>query len=405
MLKIILIISYLLDNLFDWFLVKLNDINVKKPLPDNVKDVYDEAQYYKWINYRTAIKKVDSVSSIVNALLTVIFLSFNVHSRIYYLFGMNKYVAYIFFVLIFSVAALPFSIPFEYYRNFVVEEKFGFNKTTKKTFWADQIKSFVLETVLSVILFLGIMFLFETFGNLGILFTCIAVLLFNLFVAFFSLPIMRIFNKFTPLEEGDLRNELLSLCDKYNVKVKNIYVMDASKRTTRSNAFCTGLAKKKTISLDDNLVNNFTTKQIVSVFAHEFGHAKHKHTVRSVWFAFFRIIILIAALGVILNFPVFCEAFGFKEVNYYFAFTVLTTISWPVSRVFDLISNSISRKFEYQADAFAAKEGYGDELISSLKKLSQDSLTNLNPHPFVVKMEHSHPTLSQRIDSVNKNRK
>lgn len=405
MLKIILIISYLLDNLFDWFLVKLNDINVKKPLPDNVKDVYDEAQYNKWINYRTAIKKVDSVSSIVNALLTVIFLSFNVHSRIYYLFGMNKYVAYIFFVLIFSVAALPFSIPFEYYRNFVVEEKFGFNKTTKKTFWADQIKSFVLETVLSVILFLGIMFLFETFGNLGILFTCIAVLLFNLFVAFFSLPIMRIFNKFTPLEEGDLRNELLSLCDKYNVKVKNIYVMDASKRTTRSNAFCTGLAKKKTISLDDNLVNNFTTKQIVSVFAHEFGHAKHKHTVRSVWFAFFRIIILIAALGVILNFPVFCEAFGFKEVNYYFAFTVLTTISWPVSRVFDLISNSISRKFEYQADAFAAKEGYGDELISSLKKLSQDSLTNLNPHPFVVKMEHSHPTLSQRIDSVNKNRK
>ena len=154
--------------------------------------------------------------------------------------------------------------------------------------------------------------------------------------------------------------------------------------------------------VDDNLVNNFSTEQIVSVFAHEFGHAKHKHTVKSVWFAFFRIIILIAALGVILNFPIFCTTFGFEEVNYYFAFTVLTTISWPVSRVFDLISNSISRKFEYEADSFASKEGYGDALISSLKKLSQDSLTNLNPHPFVVKMEHSHPTLSQRISSIQK---
>ena len=189
---------------------------------------------------------------------------------------------------------------------------------------------------------------------------------------------------------------------KYNVKIKQIYVMDASKRTTRANAFCTGIGKK-TISLDDNLVNNYSTDKIVAVFAHEFGHAKYKHTLKSIWFAFLRIIILILALGVVLNIPAICEAFGFKEVNYYFAFMILTMISWPVSRVFDLISNKISRTFEYQADAFATKEGYGESLIGALKQLSRDALTNLNPHPFVVALEHSHPTLSDRISAITKN--
>ena len=284
----------------------------------------------------------------------------------------------------------------------MIEEKYGFNKTTIKTFILDILKSFLIGLILSVILFFAIMFFFETIGNWGIFATVAAIILFNVFIAFMSLPIMRIFNKFTPLEEGELRDKLTELCRKYNVKIKQIYVMDASKRTTRSNAFCTGIGKK-TISLDDNLVNNYSTDKIVAVFAHEFGHAKYKHTLKSIWFAFLRIIILILALGVVLNIPAICEAFGFKEVNYYFAFTILTMISWPVSRVFDLISNKISRTFEYQADAFATKEGYGESLIGALKQLSRDALTNLNPHPFVVALEHSHPTLSDRISAITKN--
>ena len=252
-----------------------------------------------------------------------------------------------------------------------------------------------------LILFLGVMFLFEKFGNWGILFTIIAVIAFNIFVSLFSMVFLRIFNKFTPLEEGELRDSLKELCTKYNVKIKEIYVMDASKRTTRANAFCTGFGKK-TISLDDNLVNHYSNDKIVAVFAHEFGHAKHKHILKSMWFAFLRIIILIVALGVILNFPIICQSFGFEDVNYFFAFTILTTISWPLSRLLDLVSNKISRTFEYQADAFAANEGYGEPLIGALKQLSQDALTNLNPHPAVVALEYSHPTLSQRIDAIRK---
>ena len=415
MLKIILLISYVLDNVFDFILVKLNDSYVKKPLPENVKDVYDEEKYNKWINYRNETKKFSAIHTLVSAFITLILLIFNIHARVFYLFDFNSLIPiakissgniynYIFLILIFTLLSSLISLPFDYYQNFVIEEKYGFNKTTKKTFVLDALKSFIIGLILSAILFFAVMFFFETIGNWGIVATCAAVILFNVFIALFSLPIMRIFNKFTPLEEGELRGKLSELCEKYNVKIKEIYVMDASKRTTRANAFCTGIGKK-TISLDDNLVNNYSTDKIVAVFAHEFGHAKYKHMLKSIWFAFFRIIILIVALGVVLNIPAICEAFGFEEVNYYFAFTVLTMISWPVSRVFDLVSNKLSRTFEYQADAFAAKEGYGESLIGALKQLSRDALTNLNPHPFVVALEHSHPTLSERITAITSKEK
>ena len=401
-IKIVLIFSFILEKIFDFILVKLNDSYVKKPLPDNVKDIYDDEKYNKWINYRNDCKKLSAVETLVSSVFMLAFLVFNLHARIFYLFDINLYVNYILFILIFVVFESIISFPFEYYQNFTIEEKYGFNKSTKKTFFLDTVKSMLINMVLMFLLFLTIMFLFEKFGNYAILFTCILVILFNIAVAVFSMPIMRIFNKFTPLENGELRTSLMSLCEKYNVQVKNIYIMDASKRTTRANAFCTGLSKRKTISLDDNLVNNYTTNQIVAIFAHEFGHAKYKHIFRSLWFSFFRIIILIIALGIILNFPSICEAFGFKEINYYFAFSSLSMMSWPISKLFDFVSNAISRKFEYQADAFAAKEGYGEELISGLKKLCADALTNLNPHPFIVKMEYSHPTLSQRIDAIRK---
>ena len=404
MIKILLLISYVLENIFDFVLVKLNDSYVKKPLPENVKDVYDEEKYNKWINYRNDSKKFSAVETLVTAAISLGLYIFNVHAKVFSLFGLNEIVSNLLLILVFTLFSTIISIPFSYYLNFVIEEKYGFNKTTIKTFIVDIIKEFLISIVLMSLLFLLVMFLFEKFHNLGILFTIIAVILFNLFVSLFSMTFLRIFNKFTPLEDGELRQSLTNLCEKYNVKIKEIYVMDASKRTTRANAFCTGFTKK-TISLDDNLVNNYSNDKIVAVFAHEFGHAKHKHVLKSMWFAFFRISILIISLGVILNFPIICRQFGFEDVNYFFAFSVLTMISWPASRVFDLISNKISRTFEYQADAFAAKEGYGESLIGALKQLSKDALTNLNPHPFVVMLEHSHPTLSQRIDAVRKETK
>lgn len=404
MIKTILLISFILENIFDFILVKLNDNYVKKPLPENVRDVYDEEKYNKWINYRNDSKKFSCVQTLITALISLGLYIFNVHAKVFGLFGTGKIVSNILLILVFTLFSTLISIPFSYYSNFVIEEKYGFNKTTIKTFILDIVKEFLIGIVLMLILFLGVMFLFEKFHNLGIIFTIAAVILFNVFVSLFSMTFLRIFNKFTPLEDGELRSSLTALCEKYNVKIKDIYVMDASKRTTRANAFCTGFGKK-TISLDDNLVNNYSTDKIVAVFAHEFGHAKYKHVLKSMWFAFFRISILILSLGIILNFPVICQAFGFEDVNYFFAFSVLTMISWPISRIFDMASNKISRTFEYQADGFAANEGYGESLIGALKQLSKDALTNLNPHPFVVMLEYSHPTLSQRIDAIRNPKK
>ena len=249
MIKIILLISYVLENIFDFVLVKLNDSYVKKPLPENVKDVYDEEKYNKWINYRNDSKKFSAVETLVTAAISLGLYIFNVHAKVFSLFGLNEIVSNLLLILVFTLFSTIISIPFSYYLNFVIEEKYGFNKTTIKTFIVDIIKEFLISIVLMSLLFLVVMFLFEKFHNLGILFTIIAVILFNLFVSLFSMTFLRIFNKFTPLEDGELRQSLTNLCEKYNVKIKEIYVMDASKRTTRANAFCTGFTKK-TISLD-----------------------------------------------------------------------------------------------------------------------------------------------------------
>lgn len=402
MLKLILIGSFILNKLYDGYLKYLDNSYLEKEPPENVKDVYDENEYKKWLSYQKEGGRIDLVSDIVDSILVLLILIFNIHSRVFLLFsGFNVYLQYLFTLIVFSIISAIVSIPFDHYDTFVIEEKYGMNKTTEKTFVLDQIKELFLSLILSYGLLILIMFLFERFGNKGVIFAIIAVIAISVLISLIVIPIMRIFNKFDPLGEGELKEGLLALCEKYGVKVKKICVRDASRRTTKANAFCTGFTKKKTISLDDNLVNDYTTDQIVAVFAHEFAHARYNHQLKSMPFAFVRIVIMIAALGILMNYPQPFTAFGFEDVNYYFAFNLMGLISWPVSTVFDLISNHLSRKHEYQADRFAASEGYGMSLIESLKKLSRDSLTDLNPHPWVVRLTYSHPTLSQRIDAIN----
>ncbi len=247
-----------------------------------------------------------------------------------------------------------------------------------------------------------LMFCFETFGIAGSVLFATIVIVAALIIAALIIPLMRIFNKFTPLEDGELRDNLLALCDRYHVRVKKIVVKDASRRTTKSNAFCSGM-KYKTISLDDNLVNNFSTDEIVAVFAHEFAHAMHKHTIKGLPFGILRSFATIAMLAVVMKFDNLFTAFGFSGLNYFFAVTLYGILIGPVNTVLDIIMNYMSRKREYEADAFAAQEGYGKGLISALKRLFKESLSDVNPHPAVVVLYDSHPTLSQRITAIEKN--
>lgn len=237
---------------------------------------------------------------------------------------------------------------------------------------------------------------------MAILWSTLAVLAIIVVVMLIIVPLMRIFNKFDPLEEGELKDKLLALCDKYGIRVRKIVVKDASRRTTTSNAFCTGIGNRKTISLDDNLINSYSTDEITAVFAHEFAHAKYRHTIKSLPFSLLSIVVLFTSLAIVLNITDIYTAFGFEDVNFYFATLISGVIIWPLSEVMDIIGNHLSRKHEYQADAIAAKEGYGPDLISALKRLNKESLSGINPHPAMVVLSYSHPTLSQRIDAIEK---
>ena len=402
-IKTILVLSFILYHAFEWYLDFLDTRHMNAEVPENVRDVYDAEAYRNWIAYHRANQRLQLGKSLVSFVVNLLMLLLNFYAFVFGLFGGSSvYLQYFLALLLFITIDTVIAIPFRCYDTFVIEEKFGMNRTTKKTFILDTIKSWIISAVLGYGLTVLIMFLYERFGDPGIILICVAIILFSLLIALVAVPLMRIFNKFTPLEDGTLKEALLGLCTRYGVRVKKIVVRDASRRTTRANAFCTGLTKRKTISLDDNLVKDYEDDQIVAVFAHEFAHARFNHVLKSLPFSMLRTVLAVAVLGLIFHLMPVYKAFGFEGRNYYFAMTVLTLFTWPVSKALDYISNRISRKHEYEADGFAAKEGYGEALISALKKLSKDSLSNLNPHPLIVKLEYSHPTLSQRIDAIRK---
>jgi len=403
MLKVILLISFFLNKGFEALVRYINDRYMNNDLPDNVKDVYDEKEYANWRNYKKESGRLYTVSNVVDIAISAILLITNAYSWGFGIFGNhNVYIQYLFFIYGVTVFTELIDLPFKYYDTFVIEEKYGFNKSTKKTFFIDVIKDTVFGGVISFLLIALIMIVFEKFGNMAILVGTVAMMLIMLVLNLIIVPIMRIYNKFTPLEDGELKSKLLELCEKYNVRVRKIVVKDASRRTTKSNAFCTGLGNRKTISLDDNLVDNFSDDEIIAVFAHEFAHAKYKHVVKSLPFSILRIMLVFIAMWIVLNIPELYTAFGFEGVNYFFAEMLVTLITWPISIGLDIIANYLSRKHEYQADAFAAKEGYGDKLVSALKRLHKEALSDINPHPVKVLLDYSHPTLSQRITAIEK---
>lgn len=400
LIKVIFIVSFLLMKGFDFYMDMLNDRHNEEELPENVRDVYDQKEYDNWRRYSREKGKVSMVKDLISLTLILFFLICNVHAKVFDLFsGYNIYVRYFICIMIFMGINLLVSLPHSYYSTFVIEEKYGMNKTTKQTFFLDTVKAFLIGAVLNSLLVFLIMYLFENFGNSAILWGSIIFTVISILIAQIVVPLMRIFNKFTPLEEGELKDKLLKLCDKYHVQIKKIVVRDASRRTTKANAFCTGL-KKKTISLDDNLVNEFSTDQIVAVFSHEFGHAKFKHVLKSLPFGILTIFINFGFCALFLNTKAIFTAFGFTGINYYFMLEYVELINWPFLKLSELISNYLSRKFEYEADAFAAREGYGEDLISALKKLVKESLSDINPHPWEIALNYSHPTLSMRIDAI-----
>ena len=376
--------------------------SASNPIPKNVSDVYDQETYARWRTYHHEKIRLSIFSQTVSALTDLLLIAFNVYAVFARLFPQAPFWQ-LFSVVLLSELCAQLLIPFSYHNTMVIEEKYGFNRSTKKTFWTDVIKDFLVEVIFTTIIGTLLMALHQWLGDWLILAFAIAMTVLVMLISFLYPIFSRLFNRFTPLEDGELKEKLTALLEKHGYRVRAIQVMDASRRTTKSNAYFTGFGNMKTIVLYDNLVKSMTCDEICAVFAHEMGHGLHKDTLKNQILSYLQMLLLAVLAFFTLRTPECFTAFGFEGINYGFALLLIMSVEFAViSPFFGILANARSRRAEYRADRQAVEEGYGEALISALKKLARENFAELAPSPLLVFLEDSHPTLSQRIDAIEK---
>ena len=393
---IILTIIFLYGMLLDVIAMR----SVRNPVPENVSDVYDADTYRKWRAYSGEKSRLAVLSGVTSFAVQMLLMGLNVYAAFARLFPKTLFMQMA-AVLLVVVLADFFTLPFSYYDTMVIEEKYGFNRSSKKTFWADVLKMFLMNLALNLIIGSLLLWVHQTLGDLLIVVFAVILTLLVLFIAFIYPFFSRIFNKFTPLEDGELKEKLTGLLEKHGYKVRAIQVMDASRRSTRSNAYFAGFGKTKTIVLYDTMLENLTAEEICGVFAHEMGHGLHKDTLRNQVLTAVQMLMIAVLAWLTLRSPEIYRAFGFDSVNYGFAIVLIMSVEFSlIEPLFGLIVNGFSRRAEYRADAQAVEEGYGEALVSALKKLARENFADLAPDPLLVRLEYSHPPLSRRVDAI-----
>ena len=402
MYKIIALVLLGIIFLFNLFLRIRNYQARKRPIPDELKDVYDEERYQKWQAYTADRSKVKIVFSIIAFISTFAVIITDVFSLIVSSIA-NQYLSTLVILGIYIGYTIIIELISDYILKIRIEGKYGFNKATTKTFVGDSIRKLLLISIITIGLTFLFILIYEAMGDyILILFS--AILFVIILLVGFIFPILsKASNRFAPLEEGQLRTRLMDMLTKSGYTVRDIKVMDASRRTTKSNAYFTGFGKTKTVVLYDNMLKAMSEDEIVAVFAHEMAHGLHRDSLKRSIYTLFSIVVLVVLTWLLVRFPEIHSSFGFAGVNYGFAVVLLLECLVPL--VFTLLgipSLMISRRGEYKADEFAAKEGYGEQLISGLKKLFNENLGDLNPDPIVVALSYSHPPLNQRIAAIRK---
>ena len=406
----LVIFNYSFSNLLDY----INHRNWKDEIPNELKDFYDKEKYKKAKNYALSKNKISLFSSSLSFLLVISLIVFNgygiidqfVSSNLSKFFdslqiSSNFIQSGIFFLILFILNSF-LSIPFSYYNTFVIEEKFGFNKTTKLTFFIDIIKSTLLSFFIGGILLFLALYLYENLNDGFWLWLWIGLsLLMILINMFYADLIVPIFNKLTPLDDGELRNKIEKYSKDVGYLLKNIYVIDGSKRSTKANAFFSGLGPRKTIALYDTLIEKHTENELVAVLAHEVGHFKKKHIFSGLIMSIIQIGIMSFFFELCLKLPEISIALGGLESSFHLGLVGFSIIFSPISILSGIIMNYKSRKNEFEADAYAKETFNGEDLSLALKKLSVDSLSNIYPHPLYVFFHYSHPPLIQRLRALN----
>ena len=396
----ILVFDYIVERILDY----LNSTYWSNKLPEELQEIYDAEKYKKSQDYQKVNQRfslLTSTLSFVAMMLMLLLGGFAFVDNFVRQYTVNPLVMALLFFGIIGFVSDILSTPFSIYDTFVIEQKFGFNNTTVKTFILDKLKGWLLAIILGSI-FIALFILI--YNKTGINFWWIAWLVFSAISIFFSMfysnLIVPLFNKQTPLEEGELRTAIEVFSNKVGFKLNNIFVIDGSKRSNKANAYFTGLGSKKRIVLYDTLIKDHTTEELVAVLAHEVGHYKKKHTLKGIIISLLETGMMLYILSWFISNPVLSEAFGTKQ-SFHIAIIVFGILYSPLSMILGLAMNVLSRKHEYEADKFAGENYNAESLKSALKKLSVNNLSNLKPHPAYVFFHYSHPTLLQRLAALN----
>lgn len=392
------------DFIFEQVLEYLNSTQWSDEIPLDILDIYDEKDYkkqqaYQKVNYRFSI--VTASFSFILMLTMFLVSGFAlVNSWAFSITSNSIWGALIFFGIL-LLASDILTTPFSVYDTFVIEEKFGFNKTTPKTFVLDKLKGYLLGAIVGGGLLALIIYIYQLTTYNFWAYAWLLISGFSIFmVLFYSNLIVPLFNKQSPLPDGELKSAIEAFATKVGFKLDNIYVIDGSKRSTKANAYFTGFGAKKRVVLYDTLINDMTTNELVAVLAHEIGHYKKHHVVWSLILGIIQTGVMLFLFSLFVGSPDLSAALGVEKPSFHIGLIAFGILYSPVSLVTGLAMNIFSRKNEYQADAFAAQYFSAEELASALKKLSVKNLSNLKPHPLYVFFHYSHPTLLQRLSAL-----
>lgn len=398
----ILVVNFIFDQVLD----SINAKRFGEPIPSQLRDVYDDEEYKKSQAYKRERYKFGVAFSSVMFVATLLFFfldGFAFADRLARAYSDNEIVMALVFFGMIMLGSSILSTPFEYYSTFVIEEKYGFNKSTKATFFMDKLKGLTVGAVMGGLLLSAIIWFYQSTGQYFWLYAWGAVTVFTIFMnLFYSRLIVPIFNKQTPLEEGSLRTQIENYSAKVGFSLDKIFVIDGSKRSTKANAYFSGFGREKRVTLFDTLINDLDENEVVAVLAHEVGHYKRKHIIFNLVAAILTTGFTFWLLSLFIDAPLLSNALNVSEPSFHVGVVAFGVLYAPISVITGLIMNSISRKFEYQADDYAKNTYEKQPMISALKKLSKNSLSNLTPHPLYVAVHYSHPTLLQRVENLEK---
>lgn len=398
-----LIISIIIaTTLFNLFIEYLNYRNWSPKVPKQLKGFIKKDKYKKSQAYNKESQKFDFLTTIIDTAIILVALGLGLFgwldSYITTNFTDNSTLVTLLFFAICYVIHDIIMLPFEIYETFIIEQKYGFNKTTPKIFVMDKLKGYILTALIGGIVLYLFKLYYDFAGDRFWFYAWVTITLISiLFSAFYTNLIVPIFNKLTPLKDGELRSEIENYASKVKFPLDRILVMDASKRSTKGNAFFNGLFGKKNIVLFDTIIEKHPKEELVAVLAHEVGHFKKKHTLKIILASIIQTGIMLYLLGTFINNPAFSEALGSSDIKFHLGLIAFTILYSPISLIIGAITNLITRKHEFEADKYSKETYSGKALADALKRLSIDNLSNLNPHPAYVFLNYSHPPVLHRI--------